>query len=641
MKRANNSDLEPSLRRDAAFELAVCHWLGFGTPRNIDAALKYLNSSARTAQELESIIEQAGKIKGLTYRNEDFAELWKQGIVLNPDLAQIQRETRSKINIQVEFEREISDLEIALTSKHPLLLEHKQSLARYLIGQGFWVKGHQMFLEVLEALKACHEGTENAILPVLSWLSITLEELGEYTEAESLGRQALLLSEKLNGPVHALTASTILNLANILIQKGEYEEGKEMIQRSIEAQTAIFGVSHPITCDSLLALSAVLSSQGEWDEAYHVAKKALGSQVRILGASHPDVLSSRLEIAEILFEMGKYKEAEEQEENAVTAMNDILGELHPETLAGTRRLAMSLAYRNQWETAEKMLDRIVDLTCKEFGKQNIKTFLAMSNLSFVYREQGRMDKARVLDEQVLSLSEAAFGRENIHTVAAIAELGFTLSKISSTYDEASKLLREALAMREKFFGPHHPETLMSGSILADVYAEQGKYEDSVQLAMDVLEKRKSVLGPDHSDTLITRGNLANTYYQMGKHQLAKQMETEVLEAYQRTLGLKDSLTIQTMSNLAMTYAKLEEYDRAETFAREALHLSIQCRGKHDKTAYAMKNLGEVLEACGKTGEALTQFREAYEMAQEVLSYDPESVESFEKLVTALESGQSL
>jgi len=54
----------------------------------------------------------------------------------------------------------------------------------------------------------------------------------------------------------------------------------------------------------------------------------------------------------------------------------------------------------------------------------------------------------------------------------------------------------------------HPDTLVSMSILAEVFKDQGKYEKAAEMHQLVLELRRKVLGPEHSATLVSMRLLA-------------------------------------------------------------------------------------------------------------------------------------
>ena len=61
------------------------------------------------------------------------------------------------------------------------------------------------------------------------------------------------------------------------------------------------------------------------------------------------------------------------------------------------------------------------------------------------------------------------------------------------YDEAEKLPRQTLKLREKLLGKEHPNTLDSMNYLAIVLGRQGKYGEAEKLHRQTLQLREKVL----------------------------------------------------------------------------------------------------------------------------------------------------
>jgi tetratricopeptide (TPR) repeat protein len=77
----------------------------------------------------------------------------------------------------------------------------------------------------------------------------------------------------------------------------------------------------------------------------------------------------------------------------------------------------------------------------------------------------------------------------------------------AAYPQALPLLRDALAIHEKAFGPEHPDTAESLNNLATLLLDQGDFAGAQPLFERALAIREKALGPEHPDTAQTLSNL--------------------------------------------------------------------------------------------------------------------------------------
>ena len=69
----------------------------------------------------------------------------------------------------------------------------------------------------------------------------------------------------------------------------------------------------------------------------------------------------------------------------------------------------------------------------------------------------------------------------------------------------------------------HPDTLGSINNLASVLTSQGRYEEAERLYRQVLTLRDETLGKEHPDTLRTLNNLALVLTDQGKYEEAERI----------------------------------------------------------------------------------------------------------------------
>ena len=117
-------------------------------------------------------------------------------------------------------------------------------------------------------------------------------EAGMYEVAEQVDRQALGGREKVLGPEHPDTLTSVGNLAVVLWRQGKYEEAERMNRRALDGREKVLGPEHPDTLTSMNNLTFVYKAQGRDGDAESLMVKCVQLRQRVLGPHHPYTTSS-------------------------------------------------------------------------------------------------------------------------------------------------------------------------------------------------------------------------------------------------------------------------------------------------------------------------------------------------------------
>ncbi|KAJ6012603.1 FabD/lysophospholipase-like protein [Penicillium canescens] len=90
---------------------------------------------------------------------------------------------------------------------------------------------------------------------------------GRYREAESMYQIVLISREKMLGPEHPHSLTSVSKLGSVLDRQGKYKEAEAMHRWALEGYEKVLGPEHPYTLTSVSNLGSVLYSQGKYDEA--------------------------------------------------------------------------------------------------------------------------------------------------------------------------------------------------------------------------------------------------------------------------------------------------------------------------------------------------------------------------------------
>jgi tetratricopeptide (TPR) repeat protein len=168
---------------------------------------------------------------------------------------------------------------------------------------------------------------------------------GRYNLAYKRSSDALSTRERVLGPEHPSTLTSMNNLALVLDSQGKYEAAEEMHRRALELREKVLGPEHPDTLTSINNLALVLDSQGKYKAAGEMHRRALELREKVLGPEHPSTLASMNNLAGVLQGQDKYEAAEEMQRRALELSEKVLGPKHPGTLTSMHNLARMLDSR--------------------------------------------------------------------------------------------------------------------------------------------------------------------------------------------------------------------------------------------------------------------------------------------------------
>jgi tetratricopeptide (TPR) repeat protein len=202
------------------------------------------------------------------------------------------------------------------------------------------------------------------------------------------------------------------------------------------------------------------------------------------------------------------------------------------------------------------------------------------------------------------IAEAAFRR-------ALAE-GFA---DMTYYDDAEQQILRAVALRTRFLGSRHPETIEAQAYQVRVLGKLGithrsKQEEGIRLAGRVVEAQRRLLSVNHPDTLSTQCVLGELYLQHGDFQEAIRVLSPTATARARLLGAEDSKTLATLHSLGEAYHGVGQLEAAETTLRHVAEAQQRVIGKQDpESLQTLKSLALVRRDQGRSDQAVVLLRE--------------------------------
>ena len=434
-------------------------------------------------------------------------------------------------------------------------------------------------------------------------LGKTYMALGLYDAAEPQLFKALATRREIFGEEHGEVASSLSDLAGLMLEKGDYKEAERLFREALGMDRRLLGDEHLDVATEMSNLALLLKNQGKHAEAESLCRGALTIRRKLLDESDSQIALSLNNLAMLLQAQGKYAEAEPLVREALERRRAVLGEDHPDVAASLNNLASVLQAKGDWAEAEHLFREVLTLNRKLYGNDHPSVATTLSNLAQSLYSQGKYEEAEPFYREALVLYKAALGEKH-PAVAGIINNFATLLHAMGRYDEAETLHRQALAMRRELLGGEHPSVAISLANLALVLHDRGKLGEAETLYREALEIRRKALGNEHpqvASTLLGLGTL------LVDERQAAVAEPLLRECLQIRLGLdsNDASLVACAENvLGHCLAAQGRYGEAESLLVKSVPIimstsSLTPRRKQQ----SVERVLQLYEAWGKPAQA--------------------------------------
>jgi eukaryotic-like serine/threonine-protein kinase len=340
-------------------------------------------------------------------------------------------------------------------------------------------------------------------------LGSTYMALGLFPEAETQLRRALELRRSALGESHPDVASSMDDLAALMLEKGDYAAAEPLFRDALAMNRRLLGERNAAVATNLDNIALLRKSQARYAEAESLSRASLSMKRDLSGENSANFAAGLGNLAALLQAQGKYAEAEPLARDALRIQRATLGTNHPDVASSLNNLASLLQAQSKYAEAEPLLREALAMEKTLYGDQHPSIPETMNNLAVVLDYQGKYSEAEPTYRQALALYKSILGEKHQSVAACMSSLAVLL-QARGEYAEAESLHRQALAMRRELLGNDHPAVAGSLSNLASLLQEQGRLPEAEALYREALVIQQKALGPDHpriASTLFGLGSL--------------------------------------------------------------------------------------------------------------------------------------
>jgi CHAT domain-containing protein/tetratricopeptide (TPR) repeat protein len=446
-------------------------------------------------------------------------------------------------------------------------------------------------------------------------LALAYKLSGRVRDAIPLYEQTLAAFQKhkdlANTPV---TATVMHNLAAAYATAGRVADAERLYLAGLELAGRV------PNGDKFLAqgwhnLGTFYSEEGRYAEAAALLRKALAAKEKDLGPKDPNLAVTLNNLAGVLLMSGDAGEAERLLNRALEIFKATDNETHPYAIISRNMLAE--AYRGQGRSAEA--EKLARATLKQLedklgGGDNAKSAIEVAGclvrLGYALKDQLKNKDAEAAARRAVALRERYLEPGHPDTVAAWSLLAGVI-RASGRLDEAEKLYRKARAATDERFGKAHPKAADAGRELAVCLAERGDFTAAEALLTNA---RKALTGNKKADPFAIHRldhATAELCRETGRLAEAEPLYLAALKAVVAKFGPTHPLTTSWGYDSALFLIAKGGYTEADQVLGFVLTGREKTLGpNHPATIATLELLSEVKERLGRHSEAEGLVRKA-------------------------------
>jgi tetratricopeptide (TPR) repeat protein len=448
------------------------------------------HATIETASYLSDALRSGGRLEAAAEISSEWMEVSKRALgedhLLTADLIADEGNVAQRRGDLATAERYLRQAyEILLRRQGPSnhLSDYALALANTLAAQDRVEEGKEVLDRVLE--RALSRGGENS--NATAWIrymrGIYFYNRDQGEAALESYRRAERAWRAVHGDEHMLPYFATHRQGVALRQLGRLDEAALVVEQTLAARERIQGPTHPRTLSTLSQHARVRLAQGDHEGAERLFREVLERYRRDHDQDHIGALAAMRTLAWFLSGRGSGHddEIEELRRQLLERRRRAQGDEHRDTLEATNDLAWFLKDRGpaKLEEAEDLARQAMSLCRSTVNEQDRLTPMTMDTLAVVLELQGRHEDAVPVFADAMAAAEAAVGEERWFTLMSPTEYARALTAIHR-YHEAESVLRSAYEGRAKLSGPDHDATQSVIVALADLNDAWGKPQKAAE-----------------------------------------------------------------------------------------------------------------------------------------------------------------
>jgi tetratricopeptide (TPR) repeat protein len=362
--------------------------------------------------------------------------------------------------------------------------------------------------------------------------------------------------------------------------------------------------------DSSRRTLRALMESGAHPMGLQLAEGLMDPAERALGGESETYLSLRTDYAMTLRLMGRGGEAIRHFDSVIETATRVLGEGHQTTVRAMSGLARAVRRRGGADGLAKSLsayEHILEL--QQINGHKEKDILqTRASIARAWRTQGRWRESRQVFETILERRRTLFGEDTEQVLRNRNDLALVLGLLGE-YEKATEELRQVRRVRMER-SPNGASALSVRRRYAASLIDLGNYREAHRELKEVLALRIRFFGWNHPDTIRAGTSLAEVTRLMGEVDHAEGDLRLLLERAERLVGVANAMTLIVRRQHALALADCAHGNdllRALTEMKDVVDRRLDLYGElnkdHPDIMTARLDRGSILRRLGRCTEA--------------------------------------
>ncbi len=249
-------------------------------------------------------------------------------------------------------------------------------------------------------------------------------------------------------------------------------------------------------------------------------------------------------------------------------------------------------------------------TSEEADRRNIPdpTARLMNDLGIFHKARAEWGQAEPLMRRALAIDEKSYGPEHPEVARDLNNLA-SLLQDTNRPAEAEPMMRRALAIGERSYGPEHSVVAIRLSNLGQLLQATNRLAEAEPLTRRALAIFEESLGQDHPNVATALNNLGQLLRATNRLAEAEPLMQRALAIHEKSYGPEHPDVARDLGNLAQLLQATNRLAEAEPLMQRALAIDEKSYGpEHPDVARDLGNLAQLLQATNRLAEAEPMMR---------------------------------
>lgn len=518
--------------KNAAFQLAICRAIGFGTDSSqgkTDASLPKENETMTAA-----VIATLQRIKESNQKSPLLANLAKLG--WRYDLPT--RYSREGIIVDA-----IEYYSRTVLTRSRLFGPANFSTLRLqgiLVNLLRWNDQSQEAMEI--ALKMSDLSLELAKsdqTEIKTELARLFADLGNTEQAAKLEQE--ITEAYANGPesTHTERLDNQQHLADLLVKQGDYNAAIDLAEQNLRDCLTELGPLHSSTRGARRCLAAAYGASGQLERSIEAGEALVeaGEKFLIVKKPNPKLVEDISRLGLQYYQLGNQDSSKHCYEKVLEFIK-ISPDMATPAVNAANNYAVNLIKQGNLDLSVTILEALIPESTRFLGHKNRQTAMVMGNLAYAYAQQKRWDLTESLERQVIDVRREVLGESHHDTITAMGNLRGTLLA-QNKFVEAVVIAREEISSIKNRPKISLAEMIDATQTVARAFESEGAFTQALPFIEEEISLKLQSKDGQPAGVLTAMALGAICYIRIGVLARARELIVDLLFRMQR--GVQENI----------------------------------------------------------------------------------------------------